>query len=74
MEKLFTRKEAAKILGISIATLDTAYTYIYWPDFLCSVCAEWLRLFYRRKPSGVHRKIHASGKAGGKVYHIPQGA
>ena len=24
MEKLFTRKEAAKILGISIATLDTA--------------------------------------------------
>lgn len=24
MEKLFTRKEAAKILGVSIATLDTA--------------------------------------------------
>ena len=24
MEKLFTRKEAAKILGISIETLDTA--------------------------------------------------
>ena len=72
MEKLVTRKEAAKILGISIATLDTAPQQ--WPDFLCTVCAEWLRLFYRRKPSGVHRKIHASGKAGGKVYHIPQGA
>ena len=89
MEKLFTRKEAAKILGISIATLDTArnnglISYVQyvqngcvpqqWTDFLCSVCAKRLRLFHRREPSGVHRKIHASGEAGGKVCHIPQSA
>ena len=45
-----------------------------WTDFLCSVCAKRLRLFHRREPSGVHRKIHASGEAGGKVCHIPQSA
>ena len=72
MEKLFTRKEAAKILGISIATLDTARNngLISYVQYVQNGCV----LFHRRKPPGVHRKIHASGEAGGKVCHIPQGA
>lgn len=36
MERLISRKEAAEILGISLATLDAAR--IGWSDFLCAVC------------------------------------
>ena len=31
MEKLFTRKEAAELLGISITTLDAARNEFSWP-------------------------------------------
>ena len=44
MEKLISRKEAAKLLGISIATLDCSSKQ--WANFLCSVCAKWLRVLY----------------------------
>ena len=44
MEKLITRKEAARILGISIATLDAARNNGLIS--LCSVCAERLCIFY----------------------------
>ena len=36
MEKLITRKEAAKLLGISIATLDAARNSGLFP--MCSMC------------------------------------
>ena len=82
MEKLFTRKEAAKILGISIATLDTArnnglISYVQYVQNGCvyftdASLQEYIAKF--TQPSGVHRKIHASGEAGGKVRHIPQSA
>ncbi len=64
MEKLISRKEAAKLLGISIATLDAARNSGL--NFLCSVCAKWLRVLYRCWPSGVYRKMHPSCKASGK--------
>ena len=36
MEKLITRKEAAEILGISIATLDAARTMVLF--LMCNMC------------------------------------
>ena len=47
MEKLITRKEAAEILGISIATLDAARNNGL--DLLCAICAEWLCVLYLRR-------------------------
>ena len=71
MEKLISRKEAAKLLGISIATLDAArnsglISYVQY--------AKWLRVLYRCWPSGVYRKMHPSCKASGKKRYIPQAA
>ena len=43
-------------------------------NFLCSVCAKWLRVLYRCWPSGVYRKMHPSCKASGKKRYIPQAA
>ena len=43
-------------------------------DFLCSVCAERLCVFYRCGPPGVYRKMHPSCKAGGKKHYISQAA
>ena len=43
-------------------------------DFLCSVCAERLCVFYRCGSSGVYRKMHPSCKASGKKHYIPQAA
>ena len=45
-----------------------------WANFLCSVCAKWLRVLYRCWPSGVYRKMHPSCKASGKKRYIPQAA
>ena len=67
MEKLISRKEAAKLLGISIATLDAARNSA---DFLCSVCAKWLRVLYGCWPSRVYRKMYPSCKADGKKHYI----
>ena len=69
MEKLITRKEAAEILGISIATLDAARNNGL--DFLCAVCAEWLCVLYCSGPSGVYRKMHPQGKASRKKRNLP---
>ena len=60
MEKLITRKEAAEILGISIATLDAARNNGF--DLLCAVCSEWLCVFYCGRSPGVYRKMHAQSK------------
>lgn len=51
MEKLITRKEAAKLLGISLATLDEArnsglISYI-------QICTEWVRIFHFCLPSRI---------------------
>ena len=61
MEKLITRKEAAEILGISIATLDAArnnglISYVQYVP-------EWLCVFYCGGSPGVYRKMYAQGKA-----------
>ena len=43
-------------------------------DFLCSVCAKWLRVLHGCWPSGVYRKMYPSCKADGKKHYIPQAA
>ncbi|MBM6871247.1 helix-turn-helix domain-containing protein [Pseudoflavonifractor phocaeensis] len=66
MEKLFTRKEAAKILGISIATLDTArnnglISYVQYVQNGCvyftdASLQEYIAKFtHRAKPVDTHR-------------------
>ena len=66
MEKLLTRKEAAKLLGISIDTLDAGEDKR--PGFLRSICRERLRLLYGTKPSGIHSPVNAQSKAKGSQY------
>ena len=60
MEKLITRKEAAEILGISIATLDAARNngLISYVQYVQNGC-----VFYCGGSSGVYRKMYAQGKA-----------
>ena len=66
MEKLITRKEAAEILGISIATLDAARNN----GLISYVCAEWLCVLYFSGPSGVYRKMHPQSKASRKERNL----
>lgn len=70
MEKLISRKEAAKLLGISIATLDAARN----SGLISYVQYVQNGLLYRCWPSGVYRKMHPSCKASGKKRYIPQAA
>ena len=67
MEKLITRKEAAEILGISIATLDAARNNGL---ISCAICAEWLCVLYLSGPSGVYRKMHPQSKASRKERNL----
>lgn len=39
-------------------------------NFLCSVCAKWLRVLYRCWPSGVYRKMHPQSKASRKERNL----
>ena len=55
MEKLLTRKEAAKLLGISIDTLDAR---------------ERLCVLYGAEPSGIHSPVNAQGKTEGSQYRL----
>ena len=75
MEKLFTRKEAAKILGISIATLDTArnnglISYVQYVQNGCvyftdASLQEYIAKFtHRAKPvekCATYRKARSAG-------------
>ena len=81
MEKLFTRKEAAKILGISIATLDTArnnglISYVQYVQNGCvyftdASLQEYIAKFtHRAKPvekCATYRKARSAG-AGADPY------
>mgnify|MGYP002706042220 CR=1 FL=1 len=72
MEKLITRKEAAKILGISIATLDAArqnglISYVqYVPNFTDAALQEYVaKCTKRAKPADnnlTYRKQHRPKK------------
>ena len=64
MEKLISRKEAAKLLGISIATLDAARNsgLISYVQYVQNGCVYFTGCW----PSGVYRKMHPSCKASGK--------
>ena len=67
MEKLITRKEAAEILGISIATLDAArnnglISYVQYVQNGCVLYFSW--------PSGVYRKMHPQSKASRKERNL----
>ena len=59
MEKLITRKEAAKILGISIATLDAARQngLISYVQYVPNGC-----VYYRCSASGICCQMHKEGK------------
>lgn len=61
MEKLITRKEAAEILGISIATLDAARNngLISYVQYVQNGCVY----FTAAGSPGVYRKMYAQGKA-----------
>lgn len=75
MEKLFTRKEAAKILGISIATMDTArnnglISYVQYVQNGCvyftdASLQEYIAKFtHRAKPvekCATYRKARSAG-------------
>ena len=64
MEKLITRKEAAEILGISIATLDAARNngLISYVQYVQNGCVYFT--------SGVYRKMHPQSKAGRKERNL----
>ena len=66
MEKLITRKEAAEILGISIATLDAARNngLISYVQYVQNGCV------YFSWPSGVYRKMHPQSKASRKERNL----
>ena len=79
MEKLITRKEAAKLLGISLATLDEArnsglISYIqYVPNGCVYFTSAYLQEYvakctYRAKP--VEKKSVHQNIPNGKVRHL----
>ncbi len=75
MEKLYTRKEAAKLLGISLATLDTARMtgLISYVQYVANGCVYFTepglkeyvaRYTHRAKP------INHNTISGGKYQHV----
>ena len=79
MEKLITRKEAAKLLGISLATLDEArssglISYIqYVPNGCVYFTSAYLQEYvaqctYRAKP--VEKKATYRNVRNGKAQHL----
>ena len=64
MEKLITRKEAAEILGISIATLDAARNngLISYVQYVQNGCVYFT--------SGVYRKMHPQSKTSRKERNL----
>ena len=65
MEKLITRREAAKLLGISISTLDEARNngLISYIQYVPNGCVYFT-------DTGIYRQMHASGKADGKKNNV----
>ena len=59
MEKLLTRKEAARLLGISIKTLDSARN---------NGLVSFVQYFYRVESSGIRRTVNAQSKTEGDQY------
>ena len=70
MEKLFTRKEAAELLGISITTLDAARNngLIAYVQYVPNGCV----FFTSAGLAGVCCQVYAQGKAHGKENDLPQ--
>ena len=71
MEKLISRKEAAKLLGISIATLDAARNsgLISYVQYVQNGC-----VYFTDAGLQEYIKMHPSCKASGKKRYIPQAA
>ena len=67
MEKLISRKEAAKLLGISIATLDAArnsglISYVQYVQNGCVYFTDIAKCTHRAKPvekSATYRKLRS---------------
>ena len=70
MEKLFTRKEAAELLGISITTLDAARNngLIAYVQYVPNGCV----FFYQRQSPGICCQMYAQSKAYGEENDLPQ--
>lgn len=75
MEKLFTRKEAANILGVSLATLDTArmeglISYVQYVNNGCVYFTELglqeyiARATHRAKPKEVNNNTYRKTRNG----------